>query len=177
MKWFFAVFFSFSFVFLAIFGVNCVYGYFFPMRFQDEISSACEKFDVDEAVVYSVINVESHFNQNAVSQKGAIGLMQVMPSTASELATALNLSEFDLASPQDNITFGTYYISELSKKFENLETALAAYNAGPTNVSGWLKNADYSDDGKTLKEIPFAETKNYLEKFRQNYNYYKTKIK
>ena len=103
--------------------------------------------------------------------------MQVMPSTASELATALNLSEFDLASPQDNITFGTYYISELSKKFENLETALAAFNAGPTNVSGWLKNSDYSDDGKTLKEIPFAETKNYLEKFRQNYNYYKTKIK
>ena len=147
------------------------------MRFQDEISSACEKFDVDEAVVYSVINVESHFNQNAVSQKGAIGLMQVMPSTASELATALNLSEFDLASAQDNITFGTYYISELSKKFENLETALAAYNAGPTNISGWLKNSDYSDDGKTLKEIPFAETKNYLEKFRQNYNYYKTKIK
>ena len=176
MKCFFAIFFSASFLFLAIFGVNCIYGYLFPIKYQEEIAEACFEHDVDEAIIYSVINVESHFNKNAISSKGAVGLMQVMPSTAEGLAKEISLKEFDLQNPADNIFLGTYYIGKLLQRFDILETALAAYNAGPTNVSNWLKNADYSDDGKVFKYIPFEETRNYISKFEKNYKYYKAKL-
>lgn len=176
MKWFFTVFFSFTFIFLTIFGVNCFYGYLFPIRYTEEVQLSAETFDVDQSVIYSVINVESGFNKNAVSIKGAQGLMQIMPSTAQELALELKIEDYDLKNPEDNIFLGSYYLSKLNERFDNLDTALAAYNAGPTNVSNWLKDERYSDDGKTLKEIPFAETKNYLEKFYTNYKYYSKKV-
>ena len=177
MKWFLFFLFVSVLVFLTVFGVNCCYGYFYPMKFSNEISSACERFSVDKAIVYSVINIESHFKKDAVSKKGAVGLIQVMPSTADELASQLNISEFDLKNPADNITLGVYYISQLSKRFEDLETALCAYNAGPANVNAWLKDETKSDDGKTLKNIPFAETKNYIKKFRKNFEYYSHKLR
>lgn len=167
--------FSLVFVFLAVFGINCLYGYVFPMKYSEEISYASQKYGVDEAVIYSMINIESHFNKSAVSSKGAVGLMQVMPSTAEMVANNLNIQEIDLTIPQQNIEIGTAYISSLLNRFKNLETALCAYNAGPTNVSSWLKNKDYSKDGESLDSIPFEETRNYVTKFLRNYNYYKTK--
>lgn len=170
MKGFFAVVLSVSFVFLAIFGVNCVYGYLFPMKYQDEISVASQKYDVEEAIIYSVINIETHFRKDAVSSKGAVGLMQVMPATAEELAQGN--AQFDLKVPADNINLGTCYLSKLISRFEDLETALCAYNAGPTNVKNWLADERYSDDGKTLKKIPFTETRDYVQKFWRNYKYY-----
>ncbi len=147
------------------------------MKYSAEISSACERFSVDKALVYSVINIESHFKKDALSKKGAVGLMQVMPSTADELAVQLKLSEFDLKEPADNITLGVYYIKQLCKKFDDVETALCAYNAGPANVNAWLKDETKSKDGKTLQNIPFSETKNYIEKFRKNFKYYSHKLR
>lgn len=177
MKWFFSLFFGFSFVFLAVFGINCVYGYIFPLKYQTEISNASQNFDVDEAVLFSVINIESHFRKDAKSSKGAVGLMQIMPTTAQGLTKEMGLSNFDLNDPEDNILIGAYYISQLCDRFEILETALAAYNAGPTNVKNWLSDENFSQDGKTLKNIPFNETKNYIEKFKKNYKYYKVKVR
>lgn len=175
MKWFFLVFFAISFVFLAVFGINCFYGYFFPIKFEQEIALASQTFDVDEPIIFSLINIESHFNNEAVSRKGAVGLMQVMPSTASAVASQIGLRDFDLKNAEENIFIGTYYLSNMLERFENLETALCAYNAGPSNVASWLKNSSYSDDGKTLKMIPFEETRSYVQKFWKNFNYYKTK--
>ncbi len=177
MKWFFAIFFSFSFIFLAIFGINCFYGYIFPIKFQEEISESASVFNLDQAIIYSIINVESRFDKNATSSKGAKGLMQILPSTAKYLSEELEIDSFDLTDPKDNINLGSFYLSELLNRFENLETALAAYNAGPTNVANWLKDKRYSEDGKTLKDIPFSETKNYVNKFKTNFNYYSKKIK
>lgn len=177
MKWFFAVFFTVSFVFLTTFGVNCIYGYIFPIKYQEEVDFASGKFLLDKAIVYSVINIESNFNKDAISSKGAVGLMQIMPTTAKELAIDLGLSEYDLKNPQHNILLGSCYLSRLLKKFENVETALCAYNAGPTNVNNWLTNEKYSDNQQTLKEIPFLETKNYIAKFKTNFKYYKQKLK
>lgn len=183
MKWFFAVFFSCSFVFLTVFGINCVYGYLFPVKYESEIEYACKKCsnnsncEVNKAVVLSVINVESHFNENSISSRGAVGLMQVMSSTAEEVASQLGLKNFDLKNPSDNILIGTFYLNKLVQKFDNLETALCAYNAGPSNVKAWLLDSEKSDDGKTLKEIPFKETREYIQKFRQNFKYYQTKFR
>ena len=176
MKWFFSIFFSFSVIFLLIFGNFCFYGYVFPMKYQEQISQACDTFDVDEAVVYSVINVESHFKKDVVSSKGAVGLMQILPSTAEQIKTELGYEDFDLKNPTDNIFMGTYYISKLQKRFKNETTALASYNAGPTAVSNWLGDERYSQDGVSLKKIPYAETRNYVEKFKENYKYYSKKV-
>ena len=176
MKWFFAIFFSFSFVFLSFFGISCIYGTLFPIKFQEEISDACDAFEVDEEVVYSMINVESRFKEEIMSSKGAVGLMQIMPSTGEYLAKEAGIEEYDLSNPQDNILLGTFYISMLMQRFGDLNTALASYNAGPTNVSNWLKDEKYSDDGKTLKYIPFKETRNYIEKINKNIKYYSKKV-
>ena len=170
------IFFCLSFLFLAVFGVQCVYGYLFPVKFETEIEQACAESGVERAVVFSLINVESHFDENASSSKGAVGLMQIMPGTAQEVAISLGIKDFDLQEPEQNIRIGTAYLAKLLKRFEDLKVALASYNAGPSNVSAWLKDERYSDDGKTLKDIPFAETKNYIEKFEKNYRYYSKKI-
>lgn len=177
MKWFLSFFFASTFVFLLVFGVNCCYGYVFPQKYSKEISSACKRFDVDEAVIYSMINIESHFDKNAVSNKGAVGLMQILPSTAQELATELSIDSYDLKEPEQNILLGTYYIGKLCKRFGNLRTALCAYNAGPSNVSLWLKDGDKSPDGENLEKIPFGQTKSYVEKFDKNFKYYSHKLK
>lgn len=176
MKWFLSLFFVSTFVFLMVFGINCCYGYVFPQKYSAEISSACKKFEVDEAIVYSIINIESHFDKTALSNKGAVGLMQILPSTADGLAKELSLQEFDLKNPQDNILLGTYYIKLLCKRFENLKTALCAYNAGPSNVSLWLKDKEKSQDGKNLQNIPFSQTQKYVEKFEKNFKYYSHKL-
>ena len=176
MKWFFAIFFSFSFLFLTVFGINCFYGYLFPIKFLQEVEVASERFDIDKSKILSMINVESHFNEKAISAKGAVGLMQVLPSTAQEVAQKLNMKSFDLKNPKDNIVIGTSYLVTLIEKFKDFDVALCAYNAGPANVAKWLKDEDLSVDGETLKKIPFYETREYLEKIQKNLRYYNKKM-
>ncbi len=228
-KWILSIFLGFSVLFVTIFGINCLYGYLFPIKFQEEVTAASEESGLDEAVIFSVINIESRFNPNAVSSKGAVGLMQLMPSTAQEVAASLsqtaraylesvNMQNFEkiinnsendkqktvnnldnnereifiknsengekddvfvenLKNPATNIMLGAKFLKSLLTRFENLDTALCAYNAGPATVKAWLANSENSSDGKTLSKIPYAETKTYLDKFHKNLKYYSSKIK
>lgn len=162
-------------IFLCVFAVNCFYGTLFPIKYKQEIDVACESFSVDRAVVFAVINVESGFRKNAKSNKGAQGLMQILPSTAKELSKKCGIQDFDLFDEKDNITLGTFYLSTLIKRFDDLTTALCAYNAGPSKVETWLKNKEYSSDGKTIKKIPFPETEKYIKKIYKNIKYYSKK--
>ena len=175
MKYFLPIFFSLTFVFLFMFGISCVYGIIFPLKYQEEIAVSSENFGVDPVLVASVIKSESGFNKDVVSSKGAVGLMQLLPTTAEYLAKKLNYGEYDLYDVSDNINLGTYYLSLLLDEFADEENALCPYNAGPTNVKNWLNNEEYSSDGKTLKIIPFKETENYVNKCEQAKKYYKTK--
>lgn len=153
----------------------------YPLKFQNEIKLASTEFGVEEKLIASVINVESSFNVNAVSNKGAIGLMQVLPSTASWVS--LTNSEFEeevdsalLLNPQINIRIGTCYIKYLIGKFEDVNVALCAYNAGEGVVATWLKDGEISPDGKTLSKIPYLETKNYIEKIQKNLKIYEKRF-
>ncbi len=118
-----------------------------PEEFDSIISSCSREFGVDKALVKAVIHAESGYNPNAVSRKGATGLMQLMPSTAQGLKVA------DSFNPEDNIRGGVRYLRFLLDTFKgNVSLALAAYNAGLTKVA------------KFGGIPPYEETRNYVSK-------------
>ena len=168
---------------IFVLGALCVLGVFFlnpyPLKYKEEILYASQKFDVSPAVVASIINAESGFKESAKSPKGAIGLMQLMPSTAKWLCALQNqtFENQDLLVPQTNITLGTYYMHYLLEKFESLETAICAYNAGEGNVMLWLLNENYAPNHKTLMQTPFPETNAYLQKVMAGIKVYDKKFK
>ena len=92
--------------------------------------------------------------------------MQITDDTARWIAKEMNIEQYDdmVEDPETNIKMGCFYLAYLMKKYENAEAALAAYNAGPGNVNSWLVGGEYSADGKTLDEIPFGETKRYVQR-------------
>lgn len=147
-----------------------------PLKFKDEIIICSKEFNFEPELIASIINTESSFKENSKSNKSAIGLMQIKLSTANylnDINGKNHITENDLFSPKSNIRYGCEYLQYLLTKFKILETALCAYNAGETNVKNWLKSPTYSLDGKKLINIPFAETKNYIIKIKNNLKYYK----
>lgn len=160
----------FLFVFLFFKSIS----YFFPLKYEDIIEKYSVQYSVDKSLIYAVINAESNFDENAISSKGASGLMQLMETTAIWIAEECGLQNFvfkeHIFIPEINIKLGTLYLSNLLEQYNNDEKlALAAYNAGTGNISKWLNNNEYSEDGVTLSNIPFKETKNYIKKV----NFYK----
>ena len=140
-----------------------------PKKYENEISELSKEYGVPEHVIYAVIKVESNFDPSSVSDKGAYGLMQITPASYNHM-TGANADGDTLAALTDaqNIEIGTKYLAWLYLQFENWDTVYAAYNAGigrligTEDELGWLEDPEYSDDGKTLKYIPFAETRNYV---------------
>ena len=138
-----------------------------PKDYSEYIEVYAEAYDVPPHIVYAVIDVESDFDSAAVSHAGAVGLMQMTPDTFSWLTHDIlfeHLHEGMLYDPETNIRYGTYYLSRLYGRYGDWAVALAAYNAGPTNVDEWLQNPDYADGEGGLAHIPFKETRNYVEK-------------
>lgn len=137
-----------------------------PIKYSSEVELYSESYSVPRELIYAVIKTESSYESDAVSKKGAVGLMQIKPDTFVWLCEKNEDENNDpdlLYNPQVNIKYGTYYLDMLYSEFGSWETALAAYNAGPSNVRKWLKDSKYSSDG-TLTNIPFAETRQYVEK-------------
>lgn len=167
---------TFSIFALILSGYQLFMVYSHPIMYKEEIIEQAKSFDLPAKLIASMINVESSFNQNAKSNKNAIGLMQVKLSTAKYLIDYYNLneaiSETDLFTPNINIKFGCMYLRYLLNKFQNLNTALASYNAGETRVRVWLNDKNYSLDNKTLYNIPYKETKNYVAEINKNVRFY-----
>lgn len=143
--------------------------YVYPLVYKEEVETFCKEFNLSNTLIYSIIKVESNFNKSAKSQKGAVGLMQLTPDTAQYIANLLGEKDYDLYSEKVNIRFGCFYVKYLLDRFKNTSTAIVAYNAGEGNVKSWLKNKEYSLDGKTLIDIPFSESKNYLKKIKETF--------
>ena len=147
----------------------------YPKKYEETVKSVAEEFGLEEYLVYAMIRTESNFRPEAVSSSGAMGLMQLMPATAQDMADRLKLTDYhmgQLTQPDVNIRLGCCYYNWLLKRFEVTETAIAAYNAGQTEVRKWLADPRYSDDGSTLKEIPYAETRQYVRKVMSAYEMY-----
>lgn len=125
-------------------------------------------------MIYALIKAESNFDPNAVSHQNAQGLMQLMYSTAEEVAnkSGIDLNEDNILDPQININIGTQYIAKLIDKYDCIELALAAYNAGSGNVDKWIKNGIIKSDGSDIENIPFKETNTYVRKIMRDYKIY-----
>lgn len=179
MKYFFSIVSLAMLAVILALSINCLNAYFYPVKYQEEVLSSAREFAVSPALVASVANVESGYNANAKSNKGAVGIMQLLPSTAEWLAGNLGelYDEEELFQPEVNIRLGTYYLSYLLNHFEDEEAAICAYNAGQSKVRSWLANEEYSTDGVSLNKIPFAETENYLIKVNKNLRHYEKRYK
>lgn len=150
---------------------------FYPIKFEEYVLASCEKYNVSKELVFAVIRTESGFKVRAKSKAGAIGAMQIMPETfewlQSNLRVGVKKSSECLNDLKTNIDYGTYFLSILQNKYNDEKVVLCAYNAGIGTVDRWLNDPRYSDDKKTLKEIPFKETKNYVFKVENSKKKYK----
>ena len=133
----------------------------YPLRYSAIVRAGARAEGLDPALVAAVIYAESKFRPTAVSSVGAIGLMQLTPTTAEGIAmrtggTAFRVS--DLTDPTINIRYGSWYLHDLFAKYRSVALALAAYNAGQGNVDRWLAAGD---------GIPFPETRDYVARVEQ----------
>ena len=147
-----------------------------PLRYEQYITEYSGQYGLDPYLIMGVISAESRFDKNAQSNKDAKGLMQIKEDTALWCIQHFGLDADidDIYEPDTNILIGCTYIDYLIDIFDGqVDTAIAAYNAGQGNVKNWLADERYSDDGKTLKEIPFDETKEYVKKVRHREEIYR----
>jgi soluble lytic murein transglycosylase len=140
----------------------------YPRQFLDEVMAAVAETDMDPALVFGVIRVESGFHPKARSPKGAIGLMQVMPSTAQRVAT-LVLRDRHLAGglwrPSNNVRLGTTYLNELSRHFRgHLPLILAGYHAGPAAARRFLKTLGHLSTDLFVEALPYQATSAYVKR-------------
>jgi len=125
----------------------------------------CSYYNVPEYVMYALIRSESFFRVEVSSSVGAQGLAQLMPSTARDIAKTLKVKNYDVLDPDTNVRFGTYYLSQMIKRFDGrLMPAMCAYNAGPVAVSRWLRNNKIVFEDIFVESIPYEETRNYGKK-------------
>jgi soluble lytic murein transglycosylase len=154
--------------------LNSKTGVFSGTPYENLIIKYSSHYGVDTLLVRSLIEKESKSNPNALSSKGAIGLMQIMPKTAAEIAGRLSISldENSLKDPEINIMFGIFYLKQLLSYYDgNLILALAAYNAGIGNVDLWkTQNPQVSSK---ISEIPFKETRRYVKGILFAYKVYR----
>lgn len=142
--------------------------------YSEYVSKYAEEYDIDENLIYALIKAESNFNEKAVSHQNAKGLMQLMQSTAQDLAnrSQIKLTKDNILEPDININLGTQYIALLLNKYDSIEVALAAYNAGSGNVDRWIKNGTIKSDGSDIENVPYKETNTYVRKIMRNYKMY-----
>jgi len=157
---------------------NWMNKYLYPIKYKDYIAEQAEKQEIDPFLIAAVIKVESNFQTGRSSSKGAIGLMQLMPSTADWIVQKIGspsvTSDELLHLPEKNIELGAWYLNYLLRQFDHeMIVAIAAYNAGPGNVNKWLKEGVWNGELGTSSDIPFGETRHYVQKVIYYYNKYK----
>jgi soluble lytic murein transglycosylase len=157
----------FFLLFIALLGGVAYYlmDMLFPLKYEEYVKEASEKYNIEEALIYSIIKTESNFKSSAMSHKDAQGLMQLLPSTAEWIAKREKVKKYDLHDPRDNIMLGTAYFSYLLQKTDgDVEKAWIAYNAG----IGRLKDEKWRQ---------IEETTKYVQKLNLVYPIYKFRLK
>jgi soluble lytic murein transglycosylase len=152
-------------LFLVILWHKPILRIYFVLDYRDSIMAYSRSNGVNAATVSAIIFTESRFNPKACSHKGALGLMQIMPSTGEWITRQLNWPNFskrDLFVPEKNLAIGIWYLAYLKRNFNNEYLALASYNAGSRHVSRWLNEGIWDGNKVKVEQIPFPETKKYV---------------
>ena len=172
-----AAFFLGVFLTLALSSVPYIEKVFYPYPFRDIIERNASVFGLEPLFVAAVIREESRFNPESESHKGAKGLMQLMPATARSIAVTLSdaaYKEEQLFDPEKNIYYGTWYLADLQKVFAgNNVLALTAYNGGRGHVQEWINKGTIDPEKMRIEDIPFSETRIYVERVLKSYEKYK----
>ena len=156
----------------AVLALSVVFFYtlYLPKKYEDFVCESAAEFGVEEELIFAVIRTESNFRSDAVSRAGAVGVMQLMPSTAVFIGQALGEAP-DLADARENIRAGTWYLRYLLDKFGDRTLAVAAYNAGEGTVRGWLREGICNADGRS-PSFPYPETDRYVRLVKKFYKWY-----
>ncbi len=164
------------FVLLLFYNSDWLGKWIYPIRYETDIALSAQSYGVDPLLVASIIRVETNFNPDKLSKKGAIGLMQLMPDTAEWIVKKAGYAEETsqlLHRADVNIEVGAWYLKSLYNQFENNRYAvLAAYNAGPGNTRKWLDNGTWDGTLKNIGQIPFGETRHYVQRVLYYYDKY-----
>ncbi|MDA8228335.1 MAG: lytic transglycosylase domain-containing protein [Desulfitobacterium hafniense] len=149
---------------------------YYPYPYRPIVEKYSADYGVDPLLVISVIRTESKFLPKSKSNKGAQGLMQLMPNTARWISQSISDSSFteeDLIDPEKNIQYGTWYLANLQKEFNNNATlVLAAYNGGSGRVKEWIKSEQINIRNIRYEDIPFRETREYVQRVLESYHKY-----
>ena len=153
--------------------IDLVYTWIYPEKYHQLVTKYAEEYSVPKELVFAVIKVESKFDPNVESSAGAIGLMQMLPSTYKWLTTKLGDEYWQgsLYDPETNIKYGTYYLQYLYSRFGSWEKAIIAYNWGEGNFSDFLNDVGYTEGD--YDSIPVEETRNYVKKVIHHWEKYK----
>jgi soluble lytic murein transglycosylase len=147
-----------------------------PLRHDDVIRQQAADKNLDPALIAAVIYEESRF-RDQTSHAGARGLMQITPETADFIADrsgGVRFRQEDLATPQINIAYGSWFLRYLIDHYGGNETlAIAAYNAGQTNVDGWVERAGGPESFDAARDVPFPETRAYVENVQERRDEYR----
>jgi soluble lytic murein transglycosylase len=139
-----------------------------PLTHKRQLYQLAGETKIDPLLLAAIVKVESGFNPYASSSKGALGLMQLLPETAEQMATELKIDyqdQEDLYKDDVNLRLGAYYFSKLLKGAGgNLVLALAAYNAGPSKARSWKLESYGKDQNELIESIPVPETREYVQR-------------
>lgn len=148
----------------------------YPVKYEALIKKNAEAYQLDPYLVLSIMRCESSFQEDAVSSRGAIGLMQVMPDTGAWIAHKLAEEPFHeeiLYDADTNIRYGCWYLGFLENRLNHVRiNIIAAYNAGHGSVEKWVEDPQYAQSG-VLTSIPYPETERYVQKVTTAYENYK----
>ncbi len=146
---------------------------FAPRKYAEIIRMNADLYGIEAALIFAICETESHFNTQAESPKGALGIMQIMPKTGEWIASQMGITEYknsDLFDAELNIRFGSWYLSYLMSRFDESWQIVAAYNAGEGTVKGWIDSGiDEIDD------IPISETVFYVRRVQRARSRYRRK--
>ncbi len=142
----------------------------YPFPFLDPIQTWSQQRQLNPLLVTALIRQESRFMPKIRSSAGAVGLMQVMPDTATFIASNIKLKKYKLDDPEDSIKLGTWYLDHTHAEFNgNSMLAVASYNAGPGAVGGWVDKNKSADADAFVEAIPYDETQGYVKSVFGNY--------
>ncbi len=142
----------------------------YPFHYWSLVSNWSRDRKLSPALVIGLMRQESRFEAQIRSRSGAIGLMQIMPDTGTWIASKRGVSNYNLDSPDDNISFGTWYLDYTHSRYgNNSMLAVASYNAGPNRVAQWVEERSIADPDEFVNSIPYDETRDYVSKVLGNY--------